>query len=60
MYDQVPKMAVLLLPVHPLLDKGLHPTHMPDLAVHLPPHQLVTVLIFRSEYLLCDHLSKQQ
>nr|CAI9691555.1 unnamed protein product [Rangifer tarandus platyrhynchus] len=53
-------MAVLLLQVHPLLDKGLHPTHMPDRRVRVPPHQLVTVLTFRSEYLLCDHLSKQR
>ena len=42
-----PKMAVLLLSVHPLLDKCLlylHPIHMTDLPKYLPRPQLVTVL----------------
>ena len=46
MYDQVPRVAVLLQ-AHPLLDKGLHPGHMPGRRVRVPRHQLVTVLTFR-------------
>ena len=49
-----PKMAVLLLSVHPLLDQcllHLHPTHMTDLATYLPRPELVIILIFRSEHL---------
>ena len=58
-YDQVPRVAVLRQ-AHPLLDKGLHPAHTPGRHVRLPPHQLVTVLPFGSEYIPCDHLSKQR
>lgn len=54
-YDQPPKMAVFLLSLpNPLLGPcrlPLDPTHTTKLPMYLPPLQLVTVLILRSEYL---------
>ena len=44
-----PKVAVVLLSIHPLLHR--HSTHVPDLPMYLPLPQLVIVLIFRSERL---------
>ena len=66
-----PKMAVLLLSVPPLLDQcllHLRPTDLPSYAQSLiskglhtcPRPQLVIVLIFRSEHLQFDSLSKGQ
>ena len=56
-----PKMAILLLSVHPLLHQGLlqlHPAHMTDLPTYLLRPQLVIILAFRSEHLHHDSLSK--
>ena len=51
-----PKMAVLLLSVHPLPDQHLlhlHPTHMTDLPTHLPRPQLMAVLALDQSSPLC-------
>ena len=52
--NRPPKMAVLSLSVHLLLDQHqlrLHPTHMTDLPTYLPATGLVIVLTSRIKHL---------